>query len=345
MALFDNSDINTVELRMVFNKLARLNSTSIVKQRDAFVDAILGKRVQGNGPADSVRYENEKEISGKEIEEPILASHRSWTGVTDGADERSAIAVNELTGWGAMVFAPAHLIDPIPIEDSKLDRFRNKELKAEDFIQEVFDQAMASYANTWQTHVHATGAGVGPSRTRIGSWVHTVSDGVVAATTESNYATYGKIDRTAAGNADFKSTVYDINGALTVSAIGAAMTKIYANDGIPNLAVCGETVYNRVRTLLESNLEAQVRDAVVEFSGPYIRYAGVNFALAAKCPAQTMGIFDTRDWKVYRKDAPLFEEITRDVTKKGMHVMFGKSWAQITCRAPNRQTKLVRITG
>lgn len=192
--------------------------------------------------------------------------------------------------------------------------------------------------------MNATGASVTPSRTAVGSWVAGASDGTTSG--ESNYSTYGTMDRTATGNSDFQAYVAGSTGTLTLGKIGSAMTQAMSKGGRPRVGVCGPTVYDKIRGLVEGYSDATVANEVLDFSGAFVRYAGINFGLEYYAPAATLGLLDPNTWLFKRLDIPLTENgIQQDPSRMATYVLHIGGWYSLICVGANRNAKLTGISG
>lgn len=340
MSFADNSTITNNRDAWVFNQMYQDQADVLFGRNSWLYNQFRGKPGQPN-PTDKFILSNN--VESRKLEVTVLGTARTMTVVADSA-QYDTISLTPATGTTAMVFDYAHVKDWLPIGEAEYDTIKGAGLKGAPLIDRYFQIAMESVERTVSTAMHATGSGVAPSATAIGSWVAAVSDGTSSG--ESNYTTYGLIDRSASGNSDFQGNVTTSVGNLTLDKIGNAMTGVITKRGRPKVGVAGQTVYNRLRGLVEGFTDAVIDGEVMDFSGAYVRYAGCLFGLDADCPAQTLGILDPATWVLKRLEIPLTREgVVHDPSRKATYVLHYGGWYSLICVAARKNWKLTGITG
>jgi hypothetical protein len=340
MALFAGSGIATVEDATVFNQLAQDEAIPLWRRRCAAWNVLSGTPLEGDP---SQPFTNTERVDGRKVEVTIEGSARSLTGVSDGSDEDADASITTAAGFGAMEFDIAHLKDWLGIRESQLKRYTGQgTLKVASFIDMIFKQCMNSAEDTIEQHLFATGASVGPSRTRVGSLNHAISD--YATSGESNYQTYGTIDRSDAANADFCSYV-KIVPVLNLSDIGLAKMTVAEKLGQTKASFANATVLNIIRGLTEGYLDAEMDGDYVDFGGEKFRYGMCTFMLCKYATSGCLYGIDPEGWQVHQSTERLTEEgIMRVPHKKALYVLHYGPWVQVICKRPNTQWKFTGIT-
>lgn len=340
MGLFNGSAINSPETAFMFNQMATTESLPIWRRRCCGVAVLTGKPLEGD--EHEGQFSNNERVDGRKVEVTINGTPRTLTGVADGAAERATANLVGVDGYGAMEFDIAHLKDILPIEESKVARYDGADTKKlSSFYDEMFKLAMASVEDTLEQMLFATGAGKGPSRTVVGSLNHAISDGVSAG--ETDYASYGTIDRTDAANIDFRSYVAQVP-TLSLDDIGLASAFVSTRKGMTRAALAGMAVYQRVRALCEGMLDAEMDGDFIDFSGAKFRYAGITFMLGAYVTPQTLFGLDPDGFHTAQSNQPMTREgIVRDPSRVATYVMHYGPWFQFICKQINTQWKLTGI--
>lgn len=290
-------------------------------------------------------WSRDENVSGRKVEVPYLGQARTITGVTDGAQELAAATLNQIAGQANMEFDVAHYPHTVPIQNSLITRVQEGNLKAGSFFDMVFEQVKDSYFQTFATALNATAAGnTAPAQNRLGSVWHAVSDG-----TEVDYAVYGTIDRSDAANAVFRGILRAAEGTLTLDKLAAGQIAVQANGGRCDFGVAGTVVFGRVRSLLEGKHEGiTATGGLLDFSGPRLRYAGVDYGLDSYAPAQHLLQGDSRTWMTKRtQKAPLTSGGIVPMTGilQAAHAIFTEWWVQVICSKARHNVKHTGITG
>lgn len=346
MALWNGTSINSTATAMLFNQLYNLEAINMISNRTGLLYLIRGKSKTEKDDYGGVRakFDKIKKITGNKIEVKLLGKLVDWTSFTDITDEIATTTLaNSADYWGAAEFNLGHFGYTHPIPDSEMDRIRGDEAKTRSFLGEVFKMLMASKEKYLATNLNATGAGVGGSRTVLGSWVHACSDGVT--TGETDYATYGTISRTDSANADFRSYVVGSVGDLQLDDIQGAINQVRVYNGSPDLAPCGLTVYNKVQKLIQPYSQVDYDEKMAKFGAPHVRFAGVNFCLDGYTPSGIMGLLDSESWVWYEKETPFTQSgVMLDPSRNATHIAKFNSWEQVICIRPKSNAKLTGIT-
>lgn len=346
--LWTGSAINSTETAMVFNQLwNRGKIMEIVRKKNGALYAIWGKPEMGSTPAGpNQTFERIEKVTGHNIEVTDLGKLKTISTVADGSAEMAtATLTNSQDYWGGQEFALAHFADAHGLPRSEIDRYAGDELKTSKYIDKVMRMLALSLENTWGTAIHATGASKQPSRTVLGSLQGAVSDGTTATETQSDYSTYGTIDRTDSGNADFRSTV-TVCGNLDLNKIQTMQNTLIAAGGDPSLGVAPVTPYTKIQQLVQGYTEVTYDETWAKFGQKFVMFSGIRFVLDQRCLSTDMFLLSPDDFTWYQKDINFTESgIVVDISRVASYVLNWGAWCQLICRAPSHQGKFVAITG
>lgn len=347
MALWAGTAINTNETAMVFNKLANKKAIAMVRDKNAFTYAVLGKEETGSTPGSSTGFQRLKQTTGKDVEVKLLGELATPATAADSTQVDAATVTWNDNMFGAAVFPYAHYSNVFPIPESELDRFRGDELKTLNYLDEFFDYAMLSYENVWGTAFGKSSSLAEPSRTVLGSYVFAIAGNNTGAVDwANNGSTYGTINRADSANVDFRGNYYGAQGDLTLPKIRTAKNACVVKGYKPSFAVAAETVYGKVEQLVEAYSQVTYDKQWSEFGGEYVRYAGMAFALDPYAASGQLAIMTPETWLLYMNSNQPFTStgVVKDVTKIATYVLHTTFWMQLVCKAPCGNAILTGIT-
>lgn len=345
MALWNGSVINSTETAKVFNQLANLKSIAIVRKKNALLYKLIGK-VEPNSLAKGfAKFERSSKITGKNIEVGLLGTLATTTKVADGAEELQSVSLAyDPSAFGAAEFPLTHYTLPYGIPASELDRYKGQEKKTASYLDDVMQRIMLSYENDMGTDLHSTSAGQVIGRKTFGSWLFGVSDGGASGSgeTANAYRYYGTIDRQDAANADFRGIVAPSVGTWNLSTLRTYKNQADANGGTTDTIVLGTSNYTKAEGLVEAYQIVTDAKDMVDFGGQYFRYSGMDFMHDQRCPATTIGGLDSSSW-LYVDNHEDFTSagVIKDPTRMAAYVIPSQRWAQLICRKPNSNFKLL----
>lgn len=345
--LWTGTSINSTETAMVFNQLWNLTAVEMVRKKNGFLYAILGKMENGATPLDGVSFQRMQKVTGKNIEVKLLGKLKSIPTVADGSAEfTAATPTNTQDYWGAAEFSLAHFKDVHALPESEIDRFAGDELKTSNYLDQVFRMLVLSLEDTWGSSsssyggIHDTKA---PSRTVLGGWQYAVSDGTTSG--ESSYATYGTIDRSDSGNADFRSTVTGSVGDLTLAKVQTLQNTIIGKGGMPNIGIAHTTPYTKIQQLVQGYTHVTYEEDWARFGGTWCEFSGIKFILDQRAPSSVLGLIDPETWVWYQRDIDFTKAgVVHVPTYVGSYVLNWGAWVQDICVRPASNGKLTGIT-
>jgi hypothetical protein len=329
--LWTGSAINTNETAKVFNQLSDKKSLPMIVKLNGLLYAMSGKNDPQNQSVGAVMKSSK--ITGNKVEVPLLGVLDAPAAISDGSGEVASASITYTSAdYGAAEFAIAHygLVRGIP--DSELMRFKGDEAKTLSYIDDRHDHLMWSYEDVLGNALHANTA---PSRSAFGGWVYAVADD----------NTYGTIDRTDSGNADFRGIVASSFGDTTLSKLQAQKNTARVNLGNPSICVAGTTLFNKIQSQVQGYSQVSYSNSKAEFGADDWVWAGMRGLLDQRTASGTIGLIDPRWWLLIQNDMPFTDTgIIRDITKKATHIIHTTLWIQNICKKPNAQVKITGAT-
>lgn len=318
---------------MVFNQLATTKAVAMVTKNNGLFNAMTGS----NDPDVLFkRAQKQVRVNGKQIEVTLRGKNASPSYITDGAQELAVWDwASQYDGsiFGASVFDIAHLAYGLPVPASEMDRFQGKELKTLDYLDELFGYVMDGYENLIGNDLNGSSA---PARNKIGAWAYAVD--------ASN--TYGTIDRSDAGNADFRSIVDAGLGSITLPKIQSAKNRVKKNRGKIAVGVADETVFTAIQQIANSYTVAIQAGNTAEVGNDNIILSKVEWVLDHRCPSGTIGMFTPETWIYWmNKKMPLTRQgLWYNGQLKDAYTLNTAMWAQFLCLDPGRNYKATGVT-
>ena len=205
--------------------------------------------------------------------------------------------------FGGAKFDLTHYANKYGVPDSEYDRIVGDEAKTKSFAADKMLAVTEDHENEWGNQIN--GAQVGFTRTQMGSWLHAVSDGV--STGEAAYKVYGLIDRSDAGNADFRGVVNVKNGTLTLSDIVSTRNLTRKNGGKVDLLLAETTIYSALESkLMNTQVVVTYDEKWSQFGGQFWRFAGMVGVMEHRMPTGVLGGLDTSTWAFWMDDKKPF---------------------------------------
>lgn len=328
MALWQGTSINSNETAKVFNQLAEKRSIPMVVKLNSLLYAFMGKDDGTNPSTPNVRQV--PKITGNKYEVGLMGKLPSPAGISDGASEIASASLTYVSDiFGAAEFSMAHYGFVHPVPESEVDRFRGSEAKTLSYIDDVMTYLEYGYENKLATDLHASAA---PSRTALGGWQYAVADD----------NTYGTIDRTDSGNADFRGVVCSSFGDTTLDKIQAqAINVVRGNMGKVNVGVAGTTLYSKIQKLVQPYSIVNYSEDTAKFGSDHVAFAGIKFLMDQRTTDGVIGLLDTRWWDLVRKDLPFTDTgMVFDFTKVSTYIINTRLWVQLVCKKPNANAKI-----
>ncbi|AXH78853.1 MAG: hypothetical protein [Circular genetic element sp.] len=206
MAIWAGSSYATNVAAQAFNHVIP-GVTAIVRKKNGLLYHILGKKEKGSLPFGGPKFSGMEVISGVKHEVTLLGVIPTISTVAAGSAEYAAATMNYAANtFGAAEFALAHFADNHAIPESEWDKIKSPDTKQmENFVKQKSEAVMLGWEQTLGTALSANTAATGiPDATHVGSWCYAVTDAQTTSVDESTFGTYGTIDRTDSGNADFR---------------------------------------------------------------------------------------------------------------------------------------------
>ncbi|HMS54211.1 MAG TPA: hypothetical protein PKA27_02325, partial [Fimbriimonadaceae bacterium] len=267
MALWAGTTINSNETAQAFNRLFQRKSIELPRRKQGILFAVLGETEEHSTPEAGNGWKRMyNHTSGNKIEVKLLGKTPSPSTVSDANQINTATLTFTTDYWGAAEFSLAHYAYTHPIPHSELDRFAGNEAKTEDYLQDVFDLVMLGYQVQWGTAMNTSAA---PSRTVLGGYPYAIND--------SN--SYGTIDRSDSGNADYRGLVNSSFGDITIPKLDYEIGRVIINGGDASYANCGLSVWSKIKTILQNYSTVTYDKDWAKFGGKWVQYAGTRFTL------------------------------------------------------------------
>lgn len=343
MAIWDGSSINTNELNQLINQYWGMKSIPMVRRKNGFLYAILGKGEKGGNEPSGLKFSRFNKTSGANIQLNLLGSLKTIATVADGTAETTTWAgtVIPSNAFGGITLPLVHYADAEYFPDSEMDRYVGDENRTRGWIAERIDRLILSWENTLGNALNTTTAG-NPGRTTICPWRHQISDGTSSG--ESGFATYG-LNRSDAGNADFRGNVTVSVGDLTLPKIRTMINTTKTRGGQPSVGLAGTTVYGKVEQLVEAYTHVNYDESMSKFGGAYVRYAGMTYILEQRMGAALLGGIDPDSWALWLRDKPFSGSgIVQDPSRVATQVLNWGAWVGIYCNDPGRNFLMTGIT-
>lgn len=346
MAIWAGSSINTNETANLINQFWNAKAIPMIRRKNGFLYAILGKEEAGSTPM-SLKFSKEQKVSGQNVQFNLLGSLKTIATVADGY----ASGAGETGTWtgtvipantfGGITLPLVHFADAEYFPSSELDRFQGDELRTRDWIAQKMEYLMLSYEDTLGTMLNTTTAAV-PTRTQICPWRHQISD--YASTGESTYQTYG-LDRSDSGNADFRGNVTVSVGDLTLSKIQERILTAQIRGGNIDTGLANTTVYNKVMTLVRSYVNTTYQADWDKFAGQYVQFGAIKFILESRMGTDLLGGIDSSTWVMWNRTKNFTSDgIVRDPSRKATRVLNWEYWTAIYCNKVNSNFLMTGIT-
>lgn len=343
MALWSGLTINTTETAMVYNKLSSMNTINIVRKMNSLAYKVLSKTEVGSNPNAKVNFNKVKNVTGGKIEYRLRGKlYANLATVADGSAEYAAASPEWISDMeGNNEFITTHYSHQVAIPNHEVERFRGKEAKTLDFIQERYDAEMLTIEKELGTQINSTN---NASRTQLSGWPWAVSDGV--STGETGNIIYGLLDRSDAGNVDYRGYNIVSQGTLTTKALRLAQNSIRINGGNPTLGIAAATVYGILQMLLEGYQIVTNIASSLDYGSDTFSYNGIEFMLDKYCPAAVLGLLTPSSWDFYMNKEGLTTTGIMDAPwLNSSHVINTEFWAGFFTKSPSWNGKITGITG
>lgn len=342
MALWAGTTLNNNLLASVFTQLYSKKLVPMCVKANALLYAVLGMTWQDTDPKYGVSFERLKRISGEKVEIRLMGALPQSSKVANGSAElATATPSYDNDRVGAVKFDWAHYYDVYGVPSTEYNKIEGNEAKTLDWIDETFEMISLGLENDLGNDMNGTGYD-GPDDEALGNWRQAVSDGVT--TGETNYATYG-LDRSDSANADFRGTVSNLTGDLTLKKIRTLKNQISPKGGNSALGIGGTTVYTKVQTILEAYTVVESDPGWTQFGGEWVQYGRTKFVHEHRAPSGVLGLLDPRSWIYYEKRHNFLKSgLIPAPWLKTAYVLPWEMYAQFLCKKPNSNGILTDIT-
>lgn len=337
MALWAGMTINTNESATVFNKVANLKAIPMVVKKNFTIKAMLGRSEVKHtplGPAAAFkRLMGTDSVTGRKVEVTLLGKLPTPTTVSDGSSEVATATLNYTSDyWGAAEFDMFHYSYKHPVPGSEFVRFRGDELKTVNYLSKVQDLIANAYEKVWGTALWTSAA---PSRTVFG--------GIPYAINDSN--TYGLVDRSDSGNADFRGIVNAALGNTTIPGLRLHQNQAIANGGSPDVAITGTTLYTKIQGLVDAYTFVENDEEWNSFGGDYFKVGKIRYGLDSYCPSGAIALLTSSTWQMRLAEDPFSPTgLVYDPSRVSSWVIPTERWGQVICECPSHNVYLTAAT-
>lgn len=339
MALWQGTALNNNVLSSVYNKVHNKKAISMVTKATPTLHSMMGRPGEDGRSAYNKNlggWMKSESVTGDKHEVRLRGAIPTWGTIADGSDELTDATVNfDDDHTGAAVFILSHwgIVHGVP--SSEYDRFKGDEAKTLSWIDETHEYLYDGACEGWSDDLFENATNKPPARDQFGSMVSAVDDG----------NTYGTIDRSDAGNIDYRSHVVSSTGALTLRKIGDAINTVKDNRGKTKLGIIGTTLFGKLQDLVWGYSQATFQRDTAEWGSDHVYFAGVEWLQERNCPTGLVFGLDPRTWKIIWKDAPFTETgLIKDPRMKAGRIINCEAWLQNICMKPNSQWKLEDVT-
>jgi hypothetical protein len=343
MALWQGSSLNTNELATTTNHWTRKNLVPMVVKRNAFLHALTNEEAGPYGSIGSrVRYE--KRARGNKLQVPLLGAIPSFSGLADSNQVDAVSLTWDSDAAGAATFEWAHYYHVEPVVHSEFTLMRGDDHKTLSWVEKVLkEKVVKGWEKTLGDAINGTAAN--SSRTAAGGWRYGASDGT--STGESSYATYGTLDRSDSGNADYRGNIQRLSdGLLTIDDFFALKVDIMADDGNPTFAVVGATGFKKMEKELRGQAMLPQKDWDA-FAGDKLTCHGITICFESRCGETELGMFDPNALAIYLEEDGIDMEWEKagGVYKGAKYVMPIHAWTAFIVECPSHTGKVTNILG
>ena len=339
MALWQGTAVNNNVLSGVFNQVHNKKAISMVTKANPTIYSLMGR------PGDDGRnaynksfggWMKSEKISGDKHEVRLRGAIPTFDAIADGSDELTDATINyDDDHTGAAVFILAHYGKVQGVPSSEYDRFRGDEAKTLSWIDEIHEYLMDGFVETMSDEFFENATNAPPARSQFGSLVTAIDDG----------NTYGTIDRTDAGNIDYRAEVGSSTGALTLRKVQDKINAVKDNRGETRVGVIGTTLFGKFQDLVQPYSQATYARDTASWGSDHIYFAGVEWVQERNCPSGLIFGLDPKTFKVVWKDAPFTESgLILDPRLKAGRIINCNVWLQNFCMKPNSNWKLEDVT-
>jgi hypothetical protein len=339
LALWQGTSLNTNILASVFNQVHNKKVVSMVTKANPLLYSFMGRPGEDGRSAFNKNlggWMRSEKITGDKHEVRLRGALPTFAAISDGSDELTDATINyDADHTGSAVFLLAHygLVHGVP--DSEYDRIKGDEAKTLSWIDENHEYIVDGFAENMSDDLHENSTSAVPARDQFGSWVAAVDDG----------NTYGTIDRSDSGNADYRGVVGSSTGALTLRKIQDKINECKDNRGKIRVGVMNTTLFGKFQDLVQPYSQATYDRDTASWGSDHIYFAGVEWLQDRNSPSGLVGGFDPKTWKVLWKDAPFTETgLIKDPRLKAGRIINCSAWLQNFCLKPNSNFKLEDVS-
>lgn len=339
MALWQGTSLNTNVLSSSISKWFDKNYIPMVVKNNGLLH--LMRKKDGDAapttPGMSGRF-RKGSISGNSLTVRLLGSLGSFSVVAD-ADQGDVLTAATFSGenarWGAARFDWVQLYRKVPFYESEIRMIRGDEARTASFMDDKLKEVVYSWENTLGNGIMSNNL---PTSSAIG--------GIRASIADDN--TYGTIDRTDSGNADYRSYVKAASGGvLTLEDVTDVCLEVIKAGGKPDIGVVGKTGY--------AKLERELRGYTMSmnpnwegFTGQRTpEYFGLSFVFDHRGDDTTLSILDSGSWALYTDEDGIGQDglVPGGATYKAVKYMLPLHMTtQFVCVAPSWNGKITGIT-
>jgi len=354
MAIWDSVTDKTNPTALAFNRSLNRKALDVLRRKNGLLFRVVGKMdpVGSKDPKSvNVSFERTEKCDGVNHSVLMMAAQPSFTYPTDGAQEYAAATMSydaDIVGRGD--FALAHATLHLAIVNSEAKVVAGESKRGESLLSMYQDYAMGGLDKAWSDGMLSTTA---PSRAAIGGIVYAVDDGAntsapagAATGGTAGYSAYGGLLRATAANSGFCPYVKGSGGEMTVDLIQEGINYATVAGGNVNTCPVGVALFSKAQALARGFVQTNYDKEWDKFGGKYVNIGGVDFVLegGSNAPTSVLTFIDPTTWiwvqnsdgvKTNFHDAPWLEA-SGELTMEW--------WAQLICKAPWRNSKIVGVT-
>lgn len=344
--LWTGTRFNNTLFTDTINNIFYPNAVAIVRKRHPLAAILMGETMAGPSQGDTgFNFEHGETTSGYNYMTRLLGKLHTTqsdpqlhTVASTAASVATANVDYDDSEFGAAEWPLTQWVKKRGISTEQYKKIEGKNAVTAKFIDEVVEAEIFSWEKILSTCLHTNTNDA--SRTNMTSWTWAVSD----YSLESSGGTYGTIDRSDSGNADFRGTVAVNQGTLTLADIKHMINLAADAGGNIDLLVAGTSVHEIIERQISSYTHVTYNEKLARMGFKAVEYAGIPLIRDSDCPSGVLGGLDTSTWVFVDNESPPFSAgLIYAPWTEASYVIPIEIWSGFFCRAPSWNFKVTGI--
>lgn len=337
--LWTGTTLNTNILSGVFNRIHNRKAIPMVTKATPLLYSLMGREGEDGRSAYNKKlggWMKKKNIHGDKDEVRLRGALPTFASIADGTAELTLATIgydSDHTGSAEFILAHYGYVHGVP--SSEYMRIRGNEAKTESWIDETFDYIFDGAIKKYSADLHEDSTSAVPARDQFGSWIAAVDDG----------NTYGTIDRTDSGNADYRSVVSSSVGSLTARKVQDVINQVKDNRGQVRVGVMNTTLFGKWQDIIQPYSQATYNKDTASWGSDHVYFAGVEWLQDRECPSGRIGLFTPKTWTLVSNDMPFTDSgLVKEPLLNAGWIINTECWLQNYIDNPNQNAKLEDVT-